>query len=601
ALSFAETQEQAAETNTLYEISSRLAQANSRAEVLESIGGYAQSNGASSVMLLYLDTDENDNPIWADVVADLAISGTTGSSVGQRFYLPDLPFAKLWISNPNSPLLIDDITNTDRVSDPVTVGQYTANGIYGSALVPLRVNNRWVGMIVASWDKPHQFTELDQRIYSAIAQQTAAVVNSTRLFEHTEKSARELQTVTRVSAASSSILNVDELLQSVADLTRDGFNLYHAHIYLLDDTGKNLVLAAGAGETGRIMKANHHSIPAAHEHSLVARAARTRRGVIANDVTKEPDFLPNPLLPDTKSELAVPMIVGGKLIGILDVQSERLDRFDNADANIKRTLAEQVAVAVQNARAFEYQQEVSDRLREVDRLKSQFLANMSHELRTPLNSVIGYAEVMLDGDDGELSSEAVQDVQIIYDSGKHLLSIINDILDLAKIEAGQMHIDRREVNLVKELEEIIRAGQVLVKDKPVELLLVSDGDFEHVMADPIRMRQIVWNLVSNAIKFTEQGSVTLRLSERIAPNTANDKEVCVHVNDTGMGIEPENLEMVFERFQQADGSSTRRAGGTGLGLTITRHLVQLHGGEIYAESEIGAGSSFWFTLPANVN
>jgi PAS domain S-box-containing protein len=407
------------------------------------------------------------------------------------------------------------------------------------------------------------------------------------------KRAVELQAVAEVSAAATSLLDLTELLERVSDLTRERFDLYHTHIYLVDEANSRLMLAAGSGEVGRMMVSRSHSISLNHPHSLVARAARTQKGVIANDVTQAEDFLPNPLLPETRSEMAVPMIVGGTVIGVLDMQASVFDRFTDEDVRLKTTLADQVAVAVQNVYAYQQQIETAERLREVDRLKSQFLANMSHELRTPLNSIIGYAEVLIDGDDGELTEDAVEDVETIHSSGQHLLSIINDILDLAKIEAGQMQINREPLSLADFTQKITHAGQILVKDKDVTLHLIEREAAGMVAADAVRLRQIIWNLVSNAVKFTEHGEVLITVG------MMNENEAFVSVKDTGIGISTEEQNMVFDQFRQVDESTTRRAGGTGLGLTITRYLVQLHGGKIWVESELDKGSTFTFTLPVS--
>lgn len=403
--------------------------------------------------------------------------------------------------------------------------------------------------------------------------------------------AAELETIARVSAATTTLLDVDELLKSVSDLTKSSFGYYHTHVYLLDEEAELLRLAAGAGKVGDTMKAQGFSIPLSRPNSLVARAAREHHGVIANDVTQEPDFLPNPLLPDTRSELALPMIVANRVVGVLDVQDARPNRFTEADVRIKTALADQIAVAVENARAFKEQQQTAERLREVDKLKSQFLANMSHELRTPLNSIIGYAEVLLDGIDGDLSDEAEEDVKAIHTGGRHLLSIINDILDLAKIEAGQMFIDSRETDLVQAVNEVVNTARILASNKGLALNVQANGDVPTVLGDPIRLRQIILNLVNNSIKFTEQGSVTIAIDRH------DDRSLVVRVEDTGMGLTPGEMEGLFQQFHQVDGSATRRAGGTGLGLVITRHFVEMHGGEIHVESEKGVGSTFWFTLP----
>ncbi len=415
--------------------------------------------------------------------------------------------------------------------------------------------------------------------------------------ERISRLAQRLETVSTISTTIARVLDFDEMLNEVVELTKSRFDLYHAHIYLFDEANNLLVLAAGAGEAGALMRAQGHSIPLSRVHSLVALAARSRSAVISNDVRMTEDFLPNPYLPDTLSELATPLIVGDKLIGVLDVQSSQVEAFDNDDIRVFATLSAQIAVAVENIRAYEArrteaerERQTAERLRQVDRMKSQFLANMSHELRTPLNSIIGYSEVLMDGDDGELTDEALEDVQVIHESGQHLLHIINDLLDLAKIEAGEMKMERVMLDLTKSVGGVIQVAQVLVKDKPITLRFEA-GSTPTVMADEVRLRQIVMNLVSNAVKFTEKGEVV------VSTGTMENGFAYVQVKDTGIGIAPENIDAIFEQFRQVDGSSTRRAGGTGLGLTITRHLVHMHGGEIFVESKLGVGSTFTFTLP----
>jgi signal transduction histidine kinase len=471
--------------------------------------------------------------------------------------------------------------------------------------LPLVVNRETIGVLDIQSEVVGRFTDEDVTVKRILAGQVAVAVSNVRRYQaeqearaENERRARELETVAQVSAASSTILDVDELLISVVELTKAAFDLYHAHVYLVDEETRLLKLAAGAGEPGMVMKERGHQIAIDHPTSIVARAATERDVVVINDVQSSNTFMANPLLPETRSEAALPMLVGNKLIGVLDVQSEHVNRFGEADVRVQVTLASQVAVAVDNAMAFMRTQEVAnreraaaDRLREVDRLKSEFLASMSHELRTPLNSIIGYSEVMLDGGDGELPEEAVEDIDIIYTSGKHLLNIINDILDLAKIEADQMRLNRQNVDLVRLLQGVIKTNQILVGERPVELRFESEVDELIVPIDELRIRQVVLNLFSNAIKFTEQGSVTISLS------MVDDETAEVAVVDTGIGIPEEGQQIVFDQFRQVDGSSTRKAGGTGLGLTITRHLVNMHGGDIYVDSEVGVGSKFWFTLP----
>jgi signal transduction histidine kinase len=333
-----------------------------------------------------------------------------------------------------------------------------------------------------------------------------------------------------------------------------------------------------------------HQIPLDREKSVVARAARSKQIVSVEDTNIEPDFMVNPLLPDTLSEVAVPLVFGDRVLGVLDVQDDQPNRFTQADLSVFSTLAGQIATALQNASLFEEVQETAKRLREIDRLKSEFLANMSHELRTPLNSIIGFAEVLLMGISGELDPETQEDVQAIYDNGQHLLSLINDILDLAKIEAGRLSLHFEGVFIEPLLNEVKTANTGLLVNKPIEILIKVEDELPTIEADPVRLNQILNNLVSNAVKFTEEGSITLRAS-------SEDGWVYLQVEDTGIGIEDKDLEEIFEKFQQADGSFKRRAEGTGLGLAITRYLVQMHGGTITVESEMGKGSTFTVRIP----
>lgn len=234
--------------------------------------------------------------------------------------------------------------------------------------VPMIVGDKVIGVLDAQADQAGRFTDADINIQTTLAAQVAVAVQNAQQFaarkqaeEAVVQRAAELATVARVSSAAATILDADKLLLEVVNLTKEQFNLYHSHIYLLNEAGDTLVLAAGAGEPGRQMVAEGLSIPLDREQSLVARAARDRQGTIVNDVTQAPDFLPNPLLPDTRSELAVPLIVGERVLGVFDVQSDQVDRFTPEDVNIQTTLASQIAVALQNVRAFSQAQRQAER------------------------------------------------------------------------------------------------------------------------------------------------------------------------------------------------------------------------------------------------
>ena len=405
----------------------------------------------------------------------------------------------------------------------------------------------------------------------------------------------QLRTAADISAQATTLLDPQMLLRQVVTLIKERFDLYHVHFYTLDETTHELLLAAGYGEVGKTMLAQGHRLQLEAKKSLVARAARTQTPLLVADTTASPDFILNPLLPETRSEIAVPLVLSGKTLGVLDVQHNRPNHFTEADLDVFRTLAGQLAAALQNARYFEELQRAAERLREMDRMKSEFLANMSHELRTPLNSIIGYAEVMLMGIDGEMAPETLEDIQAIYENGQHLLAMINDILDLAKIESGRMTLKMEPVEVEQLLDEVRSSGLGLLrkyhKENQVELSIEAEANLPLVSGDRIRLNQILNNLLSNAVKFTEHGSIQVRAYRQ-------DDRVCISVKDTGIGIAGDQMEKIFEKFQQVDGSARRRAEGTGLGLAITRYLVEMHGGTVSVHSVEKKGSVFTVSLPA---
>jgi signal transduction histidine kinase len=454
---------------------------------------------------------------------------------------------------------------------------------------PLTVRGETIGQLTVAGLKDVSKGALE--LANSIAEQVSVHIENLRLFELNEKRARELGTVAAVSTTASTVLDPDELLQAVVDLTRERFGLYHAHIYLADESWNTLLLASGAGEIGRQMVSEGWAIPINHEQSIAASAARNRQFVIANDVyhDKESSFLSNRLLPETRSEMAVPMIVGEKLLGVFDVQADTANYFTEEDANIYTTLASQVAVALQNARLYVQQSATLTQLRELDRLKSSFLANMSHELRTPLNSILGFADVMIEELDGPLTPNMDNDLRLIQKNGQHLLHLINDVLDMAKIESGRMNLNPEKFRLQELFEEVTSITAPMASEKNLALFIAENSDQAvAILADRTRLRQVMINLVNNSIKFTEVGKIAI-CAEHIQNN------VLITVRDTGMGIPPDKLEVVFQEFTQVDISTTRKAGGTGLGLPISRRLIEMHGGRLWA-SRAKAPPSSWTSL-----
>jgi signal transduction histidine kinase/CheY-like chemotaxis protein len=349
------------------------------------------------------------------------------------------------------------------------------------------------------------------------------------------------------------------------------------------------------------MKRRSHGLLVGSQ-SIIGQVTANGEPLVINDVTSQAGQLihrPNPLLPLTAAEMGVPLKISERVIGALDVQASRLNAFGPEDVAVIQVLADQIAVAVDNARSYEVAQKAVEEIREADRLKSQFLANMSHELRTPLNSIIGFSRVILKGIDGPINDQQHQDLSAIYNSGQHLLGLINDVLDLSKIEAGKMELALEDGVVLADIVRGVMSTTIgLVRDKPIALHQELSPDLPRLRVDAMKIRQVLINLLSNAAKFTEQGSITVSARLRPLPGDDQQRQVIVSVIDTGPGIAEADQVKLFQPFSQVDGSLTRKTGGSGLGLSICQHFVQMHGGEIGLDSEVGKGTTFWFTLPA---
>jgi PAS domain S-box-containing protein len=391
-----------------------------------------------------------------------------------------------------------------------------------------------------------------------------------------------------------STLDLNTIFTRTVNLISERFGFYYAAIYIIEETGFNAILREATGEAGEKMKAQNYSIVVG-SHSLVGKVAESMEPSLVNDTDLESLYIPNPYLLDTRSEVTIPLRIGSRVVGVIDIQSTQVHAFSNDDLSVLQSLADQVAVAIDNARSYELSQQLIKDLREVDQLKSQFLANMSHELRTPLNSIIGFSRVILKGIDGPVTDMQQQDLTAIYNSGQHLLGLINDILDLARIEAGKMELNFEEVHLTDMTTSVMSTAKGLVKEKSIQLLQRIPQNMPTVRGDTMRVRQVLLNLISNASKFTDQGSITVETSVQRGP--IGRMEALINVIDTGPGISIEDQKKLFQAFSQVDGSATRKSGGSGLGLSICANLVQLHGGRIGVHSVVGQGSTFWFTLP----
>ncbi|MCJ7537907.1 MAG: ATP-binding protein [Anaerolineales bacterium] len=418
----------------------------------------------------------------------------------------------------------------------------------------------------------------------------------TNLESKVEERTRDLAIAADVSRQITRVLELDILLPELVEKTRQGFNLYYVSLYLYDQRTEELLLQASTGREGALMKSGAKSFHISARPSLVAQVARDRKAEIINDIEKSTIHFSNPRLPDTRAEAAFPMLVSDELVGVLDLQSETVGRFQEDEAQIFSTLAEQIAIAVRNAQLYRQQEHLAQELERTDLMKSQFLASMSHELRTPLNAIINFTQLITMGVAGPVTDEQVTMLNTSLSSSRHLLQLINDVLDISKIQAGKLSLYIEEhVNLYDEIQAVVDMAEPLLGkqnallEQPIRFIQDIDDCLPLTACDRRRIRQVLLNLLSNAIKFTEQGSITLSAKKKGA-------EFIFAVMDTGPGIPQEMQARIFEPFvQTTDG--IKHAQGTGLGLPISRSLVQAHDGDLWVESKIGEGTTFFFTLP----
>ena len=371
-------------------------------------------------------------------------------------------------------------------------------------------------------------------------------------------------------------LALTTLLPTIATLTAQKFDLSACSIFLANESGTHIEKVVSMDAMGSVIDgdSSEHMVALDTEGGTVAQAGRTKNAVFKGD---------------THSELAIPILVRNNLLGVLKVESNQSDHFNYDNQRILISLAEQTGIAIRNAQLFVEAESAREAAEEANRAKSQFLANMSHELRTPLNAILNFSEFIAHGFMGPVNDEQVSTLRTVIQSGEHLLALINDVLDVSKIEVGKMTLFIQDVDINAVLQGTASVGKGLLGDKPVKLRVKIQEDLPTIRGDLRRLHQIFLNLVSNAIKFTKQGEITISAA-------LEGDHIHYSVSDTGPGIPEKDQGLIFEKFQQAE-EGVKIGLGTGLGLPITKYFVEEHGGKIWVESTPGEGSTFHVLLP----
>jgi signal transduction histidine kinase len=479
--------------------------------------------------------------------------------------------------------------------------------------VPLIRADAAIGVIILRRTEARHFSDKQLALLETFANQAVIAIENTRLFEAEQARTREVTERTReltealeqqtataevLKVISRSALDLQKVLDALVESAALLCDAYDAAIYQV--LGDTLRLVAHHGQIPTRGPVGQYTVPLVRGF-IAGRVFLDRRTIHVANILAEGDEYPNArtnaLQLGWRTALGVPLVHAGAAIGVIFIRRGEVRPFTNRHIELLNTFADQAVIAIENTRLFE---EVQARTRELAKTvedleiasqhKSQFVANMSHELRTPLAAILGYAELIQEGFYGSLPEKSLDALTRIRSNGKHLLGLINTVLDIAKIESGQFTLNMAEYAIESVVETVRSATESLAQNKKLVLMTEVAKPLPVGVGDEQRLTQVLLNLVGNAIKFTDTGEV------RVTAKTI-DGHFNVSVSDTGPGIPAEHQTRIFEQFQQVDNSNTRAKGGTGLGLAIAKQIVEMHGGRIWVESTLGKGSTFQMELP----
>ena len=497
----------------------------------------------------------------------------------------------------------------DVTTDPIVSARSreiaTAYGWRSALAAPMLRDGRVIGAVVVTRRMEGAFTEREIELIQTFADQAVIAVENVRLFKELrtrtgelERSVEQLTALGEVGRAVSSTLDLNTVLTTIVTRANQLAGTDGCSIFEYDEVAEAFRLRASRYADpweAAVLDPIGRATPIPKGQGLAGRAALRREPVHVPDIAVEGAYespVREPLLQaGYRALLGVPLLREEQVIGVLTVSRKTPGDFAPEVVRVLMTFATQSALAIENARLF---REIADKSRQLEaasRHKSEFLANMSHELRTPLNAILGFSEVLAERMFGEVNAKQAEYLEDILSSGRHLLSLINDILDLSKVEAGRLELELGRFHLPTALDNALTLVRERATRHGISLTQTVDPGVADIVADERKVKQILLNLLSNAVKFTpEGGRVGLTA-------TAAESVVTIAVSDTGIGIAPEDQAAIFEEFRQVGRDDTRTQEGTGLGLTLAKKFVELHGGRIWLQSQVGQGSTFSFTLP----
>ena len=494
---------------------------------------------------------------------------------------------------------VEDVAEAIKTEYPGTRSAHEHLGHRTSLIVPLLWQDGAIGTLALVRFTVSPFTSRQIALAESFASQAAIAIEHARLFSELERRTDDLTLALEQQTALAEVLRViassptdsDAVLHAIASSAARICETNSAEIHVL--TGGVFAVKATVGPM-----ISPPGVPALSRHSIPGRAALERRSVQIHDLLAVPVEelrASGARSMGARTVLTAPMLRDGAPIGTIMLLRKHVQPFTEREIALLETFADQAVIAIENARLFQELQETSRALAEASQHKSHYLANMSHELRTPLNAIIGYSE-MLQEEAEDLGQEAfIPDLRKVNAAGQHLLGLINDILDLSKIEAGRMDLHLETFSVADLVHDVAAIIQPLMEKNGNTLVVDCPADIGNLHADQTKVRQTLFNLLSNAAKFTDHGTIGLSVAR------APDTWLTFAVTDTGIGMTEEQLGRIFESFSQAEAATKSKYGGTGLGLAISRHFCRLMGGNLTVTSTYGQGSAFAVRLPAQVD
>ncbi len=467
-----------------------------------------------------------------------------------------------------------------------------SGGNQSMVFAPMLFEDQAIGALWVGRNFKGAFSDKQLALLKTFAEQAVIAIQNARLFNETRE-ALDQQTATAevLKAISRTTFELEPLLATLIENATRLAKSDSGFVFIRDGELFHLMASHGCPpQDVEYMRSN--PIPPG-PGSLVGRTVLANQVVQIEDAASDPNYMRTEAQRRIgfRTMLGVPMFREGEPIGVLAFWRNEVQPFVASEVRMAASFADAAVIAIENVRLFREIQDKSRQLEVANQHKSEFLANMSHELRTPLNAIIGFSEVLIERMFGELNDKQDDYLKDILSSGRHLLMLINDILDLAKVEAGRMELDPGRFHVPTALSNAMTLVRERAQRHGIALGIEVDPALDEIVADERKFKQILLNLLTNAVKFTPDGGRV----DVIARRTGNDLEVAVR--DTGIGIAKEDQDAVFEEFRQVGRHYTNKQEGTGLGLTLTRRFVELHGGRIWLESEPGQGSTFSFTIP----